>query len=91
VLRLNPDGTSLSTVLSATSGLGAIHAVGDGTAWLLLRDPSSSRVYHLLPPDSPDQDPRWSVPAGMYDIWAAPDGTVWLAGEGGALLRKPPQ
>ena len=29
-------------------------------------------------------------PAGIHAIWSAPDGTLWAAGKGGALLRRAP-
>lgn len=90
VLRANPDGESISVVLSGGSAHSAIHVVARDDAWLVVQDPNLSRVYRIASAGTAGVafNPYSLAPAGMNDIWAAPDGAVWMAGEGGALLRK---
>ena len=40
----------------------------------------------------PNAYPRVQVvaPAGLNDLWLSPDGVLWAAGKGGALLRRSP-
>jgi hypothetical protein len=91
VLEAAPDGKSLSVVSNADQSVAAVHVVGPDDAWFLWREPDLTRVYHYtLPLVTPGKKDRTVAPAGMNDIWVAPDGTPWLAGEGGALLRHAP-
>ena len=71
----------------------ALAAAAPIGVWAVFDDPVSgvSRLVH--PGADADGGPTLrslSAPAGIRAIWSAPDGTLWAAGKGGALLRRAP-
>jgi len=91
VLRASEDGRSLSVVASFSAPVSALHVAAANDVWFLVQEPGLTRVYHATGPTPADLGMSSVAPGGMNDIWSAPDGTLWLTGEGGAVLKRLPR
>ncbi|HVT08842.1 MAG TPA: hypothetical protein VHO67_15395, partial [Polyangia bacterium] len=89
VLRASDDGRSLSVIGSFSFPVAGLYA-GPSDVWSLVQEPGLTRVYHATAQNPTDLAMSSVAPGGMNDIWASPDGTLWTAGEGGALLKRAP-
>jgi hypothetical protein len=92
LLQLDATGIELSIVTrSLNPTLVSIAPAAGGGVWLLSQngDVSSIAEFYMAPPGQPTTAVVWS-PAGLTDIWAAPDGTLWAGGAGGSLVRRLP-
>jgi hypothetical protein len=92
-LQLAPNAWDVSVVLN-TGWRGAALTPGGlgGGVWALFQDgTTASRTYRLTAaaPSGTGTTPVIG-PAGLNDLWAAPDGTLWSAGGDAALLRRRP-
>ncbi len=82
---------TFASVLDTSSRLVSLSVTGPGTLWGLLQDgTTTSRVFHVAGSVPDPLVPVSLAPAGLNDLWAAPDGTLWVAGAGGAILQKRP-
>lgn len=90
VLKANGDAAALTVAMNTDWNAAALSpAPGAGGVWVLFQNGTApSRLYRVNALD--DIAPALLAPAGLDDLWAAPDGALWAAGEGGALLRRAP-
>jgi hypothetical protein len=64
---------------------------GSGVWVLVPEGAADSRLFQLSgTPPTHNISAGLVAPAGLDDLWSAPDGTLWAAGAGGALIRKRP-
>jgi len=91
LLQTDASGFDLSTVTRTPSQTLVSIAPAAGGVWLLSQNglASSLAAFYMGPSGQGEQVAVWS-PAGLNDIWAAPDGTLWAGGAGGSLLRRLP-
>ena len=93
VVKATNDNLTLTVELSASTHPIALAAAAPTGVWAVFDDPASgvSRLFQLGA-DGDGGSPFRSLiaPAGIRAIWSAPDGTLWAAGKGGALLRRAP-
>jgi hypothetical protein len=86
LLQLSADGRDLSVALNTDWQGIALARSPTGGVWAMFRDGAvASRLYHSL-----DLSTVVLAPAGLNDLAAPGDGALWVAGPGGALLRKGP-
>jgi hypothetical protein len=90
VLKASDDQTELVSVFIGNPAWRAasLTPVATGGVWVLFQDGIvGSRLYRF-----PGTDSFGAVlsPAGLNDVWLAPDGALWAAGTGGALVRRAP-
>jgi hypothetical protein len=90
-LKVSDNYGDLNIALSSSWRAASLSATSTGGVWVLFQDGTvASRLYHLTSIDPNERGPAVVAPAGLNDLWAAPDGTLWAAGSGGALIRKRP-
>lgn len=88
LVRMNTPGLRQDTVYGVwADGEGGIWAVGgagnrDGFIWYF-----DGQLWQTiaLPPDVPETE--GGEPVGMFKVWGNTDGTIWVAGGEGTLLR----
>jgi hypothetical protein len=86
LLQLSADGRELTVLLNSDWQGIALAASPTGDMWAMFRDGAvASRLYR-----SSDAFAAVLAPAGLNDLATTPDGALWVAGPGGALLRKGP-
>jgi hypothetical protein len=82
---------AFTSVIDTSSRLVSLSVTGPGTLWVLEQDgTTTSRLFHFSGGANDPSMPATLAPAGLNDIWAAPDGTLWAVGAGGAILQKRP-
>lgn len=90
-LQVSDDYVDLNVALSSSWRAAALAPAGGGGVWVLFQEgTTASRLFHLTGPAPGGSGTTLLAPAGFNDLWAAPDGTLWAAGAGGALMRKRP-
>jgi hypothetical protein len=92
-LKVAPNNWDLTEGISSSWRAAALSPVSSGGIWVLFQDGTTpaSRLYRVTGTDpTTDVGPALVAPAGLNDLWASPDGTMWGAGQGGALIRKRP-
>lgn len=93
VLKATNDNMTLAKELSVSNHPIALAAAAPTGVWAVFDDPVSGVSQLLQPGADADGGPTLrslSAPAGVRAIWSAPDGILWAAGKGGALLRRAP-
>ena len=92
-MKVGANNGDLTEALSSSWHAAALSPVSTGGVWVLFQDGATpaSRLYRVTGTDpTTDIGPMVVAPAGLNDLWAAPDGTLWGAGSGGALIRRRP-
>ncbi|HET6146822.1 MAG TPA: hypothetical protein VFH68_04775 [Polyangia bacterium] len=90
-LKVSDDYWDLNVAVSSDWRAASLSPTSTGGVWVLFQDGAvASRLYHMTSIDPYEHSPALLAPAGLNDLWAAPDGTLWAAGSGGALIRKRP-
>jgi hypothetical protein len=93
VLKATNDNLILTEELSSNNHPIALAAAAPTGVWAAFDDPAAgvSRLVQLgADGDGGTTFRSIGGPAGIRAIWSAPDGTLWAAGKGGALLRRAP-
>jgi hypothetical protein len=91
-LKANADATELVVALNSDDRAASLTPVAGGGVWVLYESPTNVSRLQFMTDTDPYTSPRIQVvaPAGLSDVWLAPDGALWAAGKGGALLRRAP-
>ena len=92
-LKVAANNWDLTEAISSNWRAAALSPLSSGGIWVLFQDGATpaSRLYRVTGTDpTTDIGPMVVAPAGLNDLWAAPDGTLWGAGAGGALIRRRP-
>jgi hypothetical protein len=86
LLQLSADGRDLTVLINSDWQAVALAPSPAGDVWAMFRDGAvASRLYRSSDPYS-----VVLAPASLNDVAATGDGALWVAGPGGALLRKAP-
>jgi hypothetical protein len=91
-MKVDADNWNITVALSSDSRALALTPISTGGVWVLYQDTiaSVSRVYQLTSTVPGTWVPGPVAPGGLNDLWLAPDGAMWGAGTGGALIRRRP-
>jgi hypothetical protein len=91
-MKVSDDYWDLTVVMSSSWRAVSLSSAGtSGGVWVLFQDgTAASRLYRITGDQPADVGAVLLAPAGLNDLWAAPDGTLWAAGVGGAVIRKRP-
>jgi hypothetical protein len=90
VYKVSDDHRDLNHAVSTRARFVALTPAGGSDVWTLVQDAGASYVGYI--PSAPPNISELVIPApaGLNDIWAASDGTLWAAGPYGALIRRRP-
>jgi hypothetical protein len=90
-LKVSDDYADLNVAISSGWRAASLTPAAGGGVWVVFQDgTTASRLYHLTAAAPTGSGAALLAPAGFNDLWVAPDGTLWAAGTGGALMRKAP-
>jgi len=90
-LKVSDNYGDLNVAMSSSWHAASLAPASGGGVWVVFQNGAiDSRIFHLTSIDPNTRGPTQVAPAGLNDVWAAPDGTLWAAGSGGALIRKRP-
>jgi hypothetical protein len=93
VWKMSDDYTTFIEAFGTGSRVVALSPTGTVGIWVLIQDDTFavSRLYRLTGTDPTTDTFQGPLgPAGLNDLWAGPDGTLWATGTGGALIRRRP-
>jgi hypothetical protein len=91
LLKVSDDQRDVSIVMSSDWRAAALAPIATGGVWVVFEDGiEASRLYRVTNTDPSTFGTAVIGPAGLNDLWLASDGTLWAAGDGGALVRKRP-